>query len=161
MSATLGSGGELERITGINQIKRIQTPKTYLKHGIGRRLFLFPDLVKEETEYESWLVKLIDSSKRTLALCPTGPALANLKQTLQKSEKPVHILGASDIENSMEAFSNSESVVLALTNRYDGIDIPSDQCRVLVMYGLPTGTNLQESFLEDKLGLDVLLRERG
>ena len=63
MSATLGSGGELERITGINQIKRIQTPKTYLKHGIGRRLFLFPDLVKEETEYESWLVKLIDSSK--------------------------------------------------------------------------------------------------
>jgi len=51
----------------------------------------------------------------------------------------------------MDEFSKSESVVLALTNRYDGIDIPSDQCQLLVMYGLPTGTNLQESFLEDKL----------
>lgn len=160
MSATLGSGGELERITGINQILRIPTPKAYLKHGIGRRLFLFPDLVKEETDYEAWLVKLVDSSKRTLALCPTVPALNNLKQTLQNSEKNLQILGASDIESSIDAFSNSESVVLALTNRYDGIDIPSEQCQVLVMYGLPTGTNLQESFLEDKLGLDVLLRER-
>ncbi len=160
MSATLGSGGELERITGINQIKRVQTPKTYLKHGIGRRLFLFPDVIKEETEYESWLLKLINSSKRTLALCPTGIALTSLKKTLEKSDKALQIIGASEIENSMEAFSNSESVVLALTNRYDGIDIPSEQCRVLIMYGLPTGTNLQESFLEDKLGLDVLLRER-
>jgi hypothetical protein len=28
MSATFGSGGELERITGIGGIKRIPTPKT-------------------------------------------------------------------------------------------------------------------------------------
>ncbi len=160
MSATLGSGGELERITGVNQISRVQTPNTYLRHGIGRRLFLFPDIVTEESEYESWLVKLIAASKRTLVLCPNGRALTNLKQLLQKSETSIQILGASDIENSLDPFINSESVVLALTNRYDGIDIPSKLCRVLVMYGLPTGTNLQEVFLEDKLGLDVLLRER-
>ncbi len=43
MSATLGSGGELERITGVEKIGRIPTPKIYLSHGIGRRLFLFPD----------------------------------------------------------------------------------------------------------------------
>jgi Superfamily II helicase len=87
MSATLGSGGELERITGINQIKRIQTPATYLKHGIGRRLFLFPDAVSDESEYESWLVKQIASSTRTLALCPTGRTLNSLKQSLQKMEQ--------------------------------------------------------------------------
>lgn len=160
MSATLGSGGELERITGINQIKRIQTPATYLKHGIGRRLFLFPDAVSDESEYESWLVKQIVASTRTLALCPTGRTLNSLKQSLQKNGANLQVLRAADIENSMDSFTTSESVVLALTNRYDGIDIPSKQCGLLVMYGLPTGTNLQETFLEDKLGLDVLLRER-
>ncbi|MCW3999519.1 MAG: DEAD/DEAH box helicase family protein [Candidatus Bathyarchaeota archaeon] len=160
MSATLGSGGELERITGINHIERIPTPKIYLKHGIGRRLFLFPDLIKESSEYEPWLVALIGSSQRTLALCPTGKALRNLEQVLQSSNKQLSILEAINVENSIEPFSESKDVVLALTNRYDGIDLPSKKCSLLVMYGLPTGTNLQESFLEDKLGLDVLLRER-
>lgn len=117
MSATMGSGGELERITGISQIMRVTTPRIYLKHGIGRRLFLFPDLVKDVTKYESWLVKLINSSERTLALCPTGATLKSLKELLQQSEDPVQILGATDIENSMGPFSNSKSVILALANR--------------------------------------------
>jgi hypothetical protein len=160
MSATLGRGGELERITGIGHIKRIQTPKTYLKRGIGRRLFLFPDLVDDPSGYESWLVKKINSAERTLVLCPTGESLQTLKRILAQSSVPLKILGASDIENSLKPFSDIKSVVLALANRYDGIDIPSEDCRLLIIYGLPTGTNLQEAFLEDKLGLDVLLRER-
>jgi hypothetical protein len=160
MSATLGRGGELERITGIPRINRIQTPKTYLRRGIGRRLFIFPDLVDNFSGYESWLVKTISSSERTLALCPTGISLHWLKKTLKQSPTTLRILGASDIEESLDPFSTSNSVVLALANRYDGIDIPSEDCRLLIMNGLPAGTNLQEVFLEDKLGLDVLLRER-
>jgi len=87
MSATLGRGGELERTTGINQIMKVETPKAYLKHGIGRRLFLFPDLAKEKSEYESWLVNLIGASKRTLVLCPTGRVLKELVLLLQESGK--------------------------------------------------------------------------
>jgi hypothetical protein len=160
MSATLGSGGELERATGIRHIERIPTPKTYLKHGVGRRLFLFPDLVDVPSEYDSWLAKTISKAERTLALCPTGYGVQALVKILGQSSPALKILKASDVEKSMKPFSSSKAVILALANRYDGIDIPSKDCRLLVIYGLPTGTNLQETFLEDKLGLDVLLRER-
>ena len=160
MSATLGSGGELERITGVGRIERVPTPKTYLTRGIGRRLFIFPDLADDPAGYEPWLAKIIKSNTRVLALCPTRPSAQALTKIVMQITPPPKILGAMSIESSMDSFSNSKSAVLVLANRYDGLDIPSKDCRLLLVYGLPTGTNLQERFLEEKLGLDVLLRER-
>ena len=160
MSATLGSGGELERITGVGRIERVSTPKTFLTRGIGRRLFIFPDLADDPAGYEPWLAKIIGSNARVLALCPTGASVQALTKIVMQVTPPPKILGALDIQSSMNSFSNSKSAVLVLANRYDGLDIPSKDCRLLLIYGLPTGTNLQERFLEEKLGLDVLLRER-
>lgn len=160
MSATLGSGGELERTTGIRKIERIPIPKTYLKQGIGRRLFLFPDQVALSQGYEPWLAKTIRDAGRALGLCPTGESVQTLVNIAGQLSSPPEILGPSDIEDSLKPFSDAKSALLALANRYDGLDIPSKDCRLLLIYGLPSGTNLQESFLEGKLGLDVLLRER-
>ncbi|MBW2037887.1 MAG: DEAD/DEAH box helicase [Deltaproteobacteria bacterium] len=53
MSATLGRGGELERITGIREIQRISTPKIYKSSGIGRRFFIFPDFSLDPDEYNN------------------------------------------------------------------------------------------------------------
>lgn len=52
MSATLGLGGELERITGRPDIHRIEAPEGWDKHGIGRRLFLFPGISLNEQDSE-------------------------------------------------------------------------------------------------------------
>ena len=83
MSATLGSGGELERITGIGRIKRIPTPKTSLKHGVCRRPFVFPDLTADSTGYDPWLVKTIGDAERALALFPTGGGVQTLEERLK------------------------------------------------------------------------------
>jgi hypothetical protein len=160
MSATLGSGGELERTTGIRKIERIPIPKTYLKQGIGRRLFLFPDQVALPQGYEPWLANTIRDAKKALGLCPTGESVQALVNIARQISSPPATLGALDIEDSLKPFSDAKSGLLALANRYDGLDIPSKDCRLLLIYGLPSGTNLQESFLEQKLGLDVLLTER-
>jgi DEAD/DEAH box helicase/Helicase C-terminal domain len=160
MSATLGSGGELERTTGVRSIERVPIPRTYLKRGIGRRFFIFPDLIDSSGGVESWLAKTMSQSGRTLGLCPTGDSVQTLVKISRLSSPSPKILGARDIEDSLKLFSSSKSVLLALANRYDGIDISSRDCKLLVVYGLPSGTNLQEAFLEEKLGLDVLLRER-
>jgi hypothetical protein len=41
----------------------------------------------------------------------------------------------------------SAAAAVVLTNRYDGIDLPDDDCRLVVLDGLPTGADLQEKFL--------------
>jgi len=160
MSATLGSGGELERITGVPTIDRIPLPKTYTSYGVGRRLFLFPDFAKEPNEYESWLAERVAGTDRTLALCPTNPIADIVKNIVSLAPKPVRVLGPNDIEASMKPFTTSTQTILILSNRYDGIDLPEEDCHQLLMFGLPNKTNLQEAFLEERLGLEVLLRER-
>ena len=70
------------------------------------------------------------------------------------------ILDKTHIQSSMRTFSTASHAVLLLTNRYDGIDLADEVCKQIIIDGLPSGTNLQEQFLEERLGLEVLLNER-
>ena len=60
----------------------------------------------------------------------------------------------------MGPFTDAAHSVLLLANRYDGIDLPNGVCKQVIIGGLPSGINLQEQFLEERLDLDVILRER-
>lgn len=162
MSATIGRGGELERATGIRSVNRIPTPKTYAGRGVGRRLFLFPDYAEEPKDYNPWIAKrlMATPTPRTLALAPTWLHAEGLRRILDECPGELSRLGAKDVEDTLRPFTQARRAVLLLTNRYDGIDLPNEDCRQLMMYGLPSKTNLQEEFLEDRLGLEVLLRER-
>jgi hypothetical protein len=160
MSATLGEGGELERITGIRKIKRIPKPMTFKKRGYGKRLFIFPEYSLNEKEIISWLVNRISEENRTLILCP-NKHLVNIFENIVNTTLPSYnILNSFTIEEDLSEFIDSSNNILILANRYDGLDIPGEKCKSTIIYGLPTGTNLQEQFLEDRLGLEVLLKER-
>src|SRR5690606_19551850 len=52
------------------------------------------------------------------------------------------------------------NAVAIVANRYDGIDFPQNDCRLLFIEGLPRGTNLQERFLMSKMGASALLIDR-
>lgn len=160
MSATLGAGGELERITGVPSIHRIPVPQGWDKQSTGRRLFVFPDHSFSASEYENWLTNLLDSKERSLVLTPHGLALRSFVDTMTKFGLTHKILSAKDVEETLDPFTTASDVILALTNRYDGIDLPGDTCRVLVVYELPTAVNLQERFLWSKLNLTAVLKDR-
>ena len=160
MSATLGRGGELERVTGIREIKRIPTPKTFLSRGVGRRFFLFPDLSRERIDYLGWISKRLSLVDRTLVMCPNYYATKKFLDIADSCSPTLSVLTARDIEEDLKPFTDSTHSVLLLTNRYDGIDLPDGICRQVILDGLPSRTNLQETFLEERLGLDFLLRER-
>ncbi|MBI3850443.1 MAG: DEAD/DEAH box helicase [Verrucomicrobia bacterium] len=158
MSATLGAGGELERITGVRQIQRLPIPAGWDKRGSGRRLFLMPELSCDETEALQTAVDSVQSVKRALTLVP-NEAVRRTTVTMFE-ESGVRVLGREHIEDSLDSFTKSENTVLVLANRYDGIDLPDESCRLLIRMGLPVGTNLQESFLLTRLAASSLLRDR-
>ena len=70
------------------------------------------------------------------------------------------IFRAEDIEESKKPFISSPTGVAAVANRYDGIDFPGDECRLLFIEGLPKATNLQERFLMSRMGANILFNER-
>lgn len=64
----------------------------------------------------------------------------------------VPIIRSGDAERDLAAFTWTDRGVVLLANHYDGIDLPDDACRLVVLSGLPAATHLRERFLFDTLG---------
>lgn len=157
MSATLGAGGELERITGIRAIQRLPIPSGWDKRGSGRRLFLVPQVSMPDDRAHGVVLNAARTFGRSLILAPTHQEAEKFRGILSSID--LLILGAQDIEDSIEPFVDSKNAALVLS-RYDGLDFPDDACRLLVIAGLPCGTNLQEKFLWSRIAAHALLRDR-
>jgi len=160
MSATLGEAGELERMAGIHAIHRIPVPAGWQQQSTGRRLFLAPDRSLTSDQYMPWLMEFLKAHDRDLILSPSGAALGAIEKEIKNAKLPHHILHSADIEDSLDGFTTRAPAILSLTGRYDGIDLPGDACRIILIYGLPSSVNVQEEFLWSRLGLAVLLRDR-
>ncbi len=160
MSATLGESGELERIIGVPKIKRLPVPAGWDKQGSGRRFFVFPNQCFSPDEYTPWIANRICNHDRTLVLCPDKKIASFVEKNIKATCQNVTIFNSNDIENSLEPFINNDKAALILTNRYDGIDLPDDTCRQVIIVGNPDATNLQEKFLQNRLAIFSLLKDR-
>lgn len=158
LSATIGAGGELERSFGHEPIKRIPKPAAWDHEGSGRRYMIAPSAGRDGDEANHLIQDIVDQIGRVLVLTPSGWRLQRVAQRVLPDEMPT--LVADDIEQSLDVFTQSDRAALLLANRYDGIDLPGDACRLIVMSGLPTGTHLQEHFLDRRLGARHALSER-
>ena len=158
MSATPGSAGELERAFGVVHIERLPMPAGWEAHGTGRRLFLFPGARGDNSEADAFIAAAIHLAKRALVIAPSQTEL----DTFLEDNLPEHtvVLRASDIEKNPSVLDSKPRAVLGLANRYDGLDLPDESCRMIVLDGLPSGTHLQERFLYETIGAKRALDER-
>lgn len=159
MSATLGAGGDLERLTGRPRIKRLPIPEGWDRQGIGRRYFLFPEKSLTEEQTLQLRSDLMRKAGRSLVLTPSkADADAVTEDVTEQLKFPV--FSANDLEVSKANFTQSAQGVAVIANRYDGIDFPDDDCRLLFVEGLSRTTNLQERFLINRMGASLLFNER-
>lgn len=159
MSATLGAGGDLERLTGRTKIKRLAIPEGWDRQGIGRRFFVFPE--KSLSEEDSLILRrqLMRKAGRSLVLTPNQTDADEIAKDV-KDDLKFLVFSAADLESSKAKFTESEQAVAVIANRYDGIDFPGDDCRLEFVEGLPRATNLQERFLMNRMGANLLFNER-
>ena len=159
MSATLGAGGDLERLTGRSDIMRLPIPEGWDQQGIGRRFFIFPEKSLPEGEISKLRTKLMKVAGRSLVLTPSDrSAQVVAKEVKDELGYPVYF--AADLEDRKSEFVKTHPAVAVVANRYDGIDFPEDDCRLLFIEGLPRATNLQERFLMNRMGANLLFNER-
>lgn len=156
MSATLGYAGELERAFGVRRIERLPVPRGWEAHGSGRRFFLFPSASLPDSETDQFIAAAIGTAGRALVLAPSWHEIEKFSETALPdgvARKDVDDLEGGD-------FGKEENSVLLLANRYDGIDLPDEDCRLIVLTGLPSTAHLQERFLWERLGAKRVLSER-
>lgn len=159
LSATLGAGGDLERLTGRRSVHRMSAPSGLEGHGVGRRFFIFPTRSLDGNEAGELLKRLIKKVPRAVCLTASDRRADEWSDFIQKATGYT-IYKSHDIEVSKEDFVTDNQSVAVLAGRFDGIDFPKDESRLLLIDDLPAAVNLQERFLSQELGSDALFRDR-
>ncbi|MHB1032984.1 MAG: DEAD/DEAH box helicase family protein [Pirellulaceae bacterium] len=148
LSATLTAKDGFIRTFGRSP-DRIIAPTT--KAGECERLIVVPSLSVQCTD-EVQTAKQIVAGQKALILVPAH------SRKRKWSDISTANLG-DDVTKQVETFkAMNPPTTLVLTARYDGIDLPGDTCRVMVIDDLPSGLGLLERFLWEKLGLVKILR---
>ncbi len=116
MSATLGAGGELERIFGRRKITRIPIPEGWEKQGTGRQLFCFPeltsDLAAEPEKVDAWVAGVVAEHGRAVILTPdTRTANAFSDACLHEDHE---VFKADDVEDDLTVFTSKPAALQAL-----------------------------------------------
>lgn len=160
MSATLGNSGELERLTGCKKITRLPVVSDWDTKGLGRRLFIFPDLSLETDTHKEILIKLHKEAKRSVLIVPSDNDSREITDILQENVAGIQIYKAADLIDTKESFCKSENAMVIMANRFDGVDFPDDESKMLFIYNLPKFTHLQEKFFIGKMAASILYAER-
>lgn len=168
LSATLGDAGELERAFGRRVIARIPVPSAWEKTGAGRRFFVFPDLAQLDgmdgdldamgKPQPAPVSQLMNLAAKRLILTPDDASADRIADELSCPVDERYT--AKNADTGIEPFLSATKGTLLAANRYDGMDLPAETCRLMLASGLPTGTHLQERFLASKLRATNVLDER-
>ncbi|MFI7643306.1 DEAD/DEAH box helicase [Nonomuraea sp. NPDC049400] len=153
LSATLGDAGDLERSFGRSGIVRIALPEP----RSGQRFLVFPDLVSQD-DADALTEEITRRAGKALVLAPDAATALATADAIAQPGWPV--LTKDDVKNGMEAFSALTRGVCALASRYDGLDLPHEACRLVVIESVPDRDNLQERFLSVQVRAGAALNER-
>lgn len=137
MSATLADDSVLVSTMGLKpeEATNIITPEK--ANDIGERLILFPKLLNAQITEEEIKFELhqLSQNHNVVVIVPSFDRVA-----FWSDVNPNQVLSSRDknIESGVARLRNKELVGLTvLVNKYDGIDLPDDACRILVIDGLP------------------------
>ena len=148
LSATLRAPDSFVRAFGC-QPNKLVAPSTTA--GECERMILFPTSVNSVDEGVEAAKEMI-RDKKTLILVPS---FSRAKVWEEVSPAPSREMVPNAIANFQQA---SPPEKLTLAARYDGIDLPGDTCRMMVIDDLPTGSGPLERFQWEKLNMQNSLR---
>ncbi|HXP83107.1 MAG TPA: DEAD/DEAH box helicase [Bryobacteraceae bacterium] len=159
LSATLGGESDLQRAYGVKKLGMLRAKSTQW----GRRYVFVPGVYAAPADADWILARVWDELKtrRAVLLSPSDRVLTETFGRLEKAmtKKPKRI-GAAEITNSIDSFIKGNDVVLGLSGRYDGLDLPDDQCRVLILAESPEAVNLLERHLSQTWKMGPVLKKR-
>ena len=89
-----------------------------------------------------------------------GSETASMRDYLAKNIPGISIFSANELSESKKDFLASNNAMVIMANRFDGVDFPNEESRMLIVYNLPKVTHLQERFLVSKMAAAVLYAER-
>ena len=149
MTATLADDSELVTHFGIDQNNLCNPIVPKSSQFMGERMILMPQEINSAitTEEIKKLLVHLAEKKNVVVIVPSKAAAERWENIANQK-----ILMASDIVEGVNNLRNGHVGLTVLVNRYDGIDLPHDACRVLVIDDLPKAASFSDLADMDILG---------
>lgn len=150
MSATIADDSDIVRMFDADPalVKKALTSRSLA--GVSERMVLIPGLMPFSFDVQKAVRKLLvwiaKQNLGAVVLVSSDPAAEKWADVGQVAK------GSTEVESLVNALQERKTFGPAVfANRYDGIDLPGDSCRLLVMSGLPSGTSSYELFRASSL----------
>ncbi|MDE9475339.1 DEAD/DEAH box helicase family protein [Xenorhabdus bovienii] len=114
----------------------------------GEKMILIPSLIDENLDREkiiNWILKPND--KQTFGTVCLAPSFSNTKQFQRIGATVATTETIYDCIDQLKRGIYSNAIVFA--NRYDGIDLPDNSCRILVLDSKPYSETLSDRYEEE------------
>lgn len=134
MSATLADDSVFCTDLGLNssEISTIISPEK--ANDIGDRLIIFPQVMNKQIADDEIKGKIKEMSiEHNVVIIVPSYNRAKYWSDIKDME-----LNKDNLDQGVERLKHEHVGVTVLINKYDGIDLPDDACRVLVIDGLPS-----------------------
>ncbi|MCH8151885.1 MAG: DEAD/DEAH box helicase family protein [Planctomycetes bacterium] len=142
MSASLANDATLVRDLGCDPGAVDSVITSPADKGLGERMVLAPSLIDPSLN-RTWLIGICANlSKRVnvVVLCPSEVAAKDWVKA------GAEVVTGEQTAGAVRALRGSKrGHFVVLPQRYDGVDLPDDACRVLVLDGIPTGESITDS----------------
>ena len=153
MSATLADDSTFVTALDVNheRIGKIISPEK--ANDIGDRLILFPQVMNKnvsDTDIKKHLVA-ISKQSNVVVIVPS-----NYRAQFWSDSADL-VLNANNITDGVAKLKAGYIGLVVLINKYDGIDLPEDACRLLVIDGLPQMRSLYDCFEQNATPLSSRL----
>ncbi len=142
MSATLSNDSTF--VTGLDvdadKIQKIISPEK--ANDIGDRLILFPQVINKRITDDEIKGKIAElSAEHNIVVIVPSYRRAEYWRDISSME-----LHASNMVEGIHKLKNEHVGVAVLINKYDGVDLPEDACRLLVIDGLPNMRSYYDAY---------------
>jgi len=140
MSATLADDAVLVRELGCSPDAALQ-PVAPAPGTFGERLVLVPSLVDKSLNLD-WVQKFCVKARakwNVVVLCSSE------NQARRWEKHGARVVLGQDVSAAVRDLRSARANFVVFANRYDGVDLPDDACRILVLDGLPAGQGIADT----------------
>ncbi|MCQ0989152.1 DEAD/DEAH box helicase [Jiella marina] len=143
LSATVQSKGDITRAFG--RAPHVIEPD--VDAGLGERVLLFGSALGQIAS-DAASINSISEEQKVLIAVPSDREATNWEDVAIPPQ------GAKSFSVELDKFRHAANGSFLLLGRYDGIDLPDDECRLMIVDGLPVGSSQFERYQFDKVHLD-------
>ena len=110
----------------------------------GEKMLIIPSLIDDSCDRNSVISNCVSMSHENFGIIAIVPST---KYCYQYQQQGATIVTTENISDELKKIRQGNFTnILVINNRYDGIDLPDESCRLLIMDGMPYFDNLADRY---------------